>query len=193
MGKKGKKKGGQQQQKVQKKKQQTKKKPSREEKERQKQIDSFEPQSNPYTIIVFKRLRNVKKRLTKIQTLKNKDLAELNEDQKRTLSDEPQILRLRDTLTSIQGDLILTAIKEAQMSYNGEEEEKPVATQVMAEAVVVESSTTENTQTTETENNNDQEAEMTTKQSATFVSDAGDGMDDMVIVQNPPVSTEEFR
>merc|ERR1712034_12766 len=108
----GKKKGGHSQQKNQKKKQP--KRPSPEELERQRQIAEFDTKSNAYTTVVFKRIRNINKRLTKIQSYKEKDSSELNEDQNRAVADEPNLLRLREQLQSIQAELVTIALKEAE-------------------------------------------------------------------------------
>jgi len=100
---------------------------SPEELKMQKQIDAFDAGSNPYTATVNKKIRNLNKKLAKVQALEQKDAKELNADQKQSIARKPELLAEMDRFRAIQKDLIkvhLESQKEKEAPIQKESEEK---------------------------------------------------------------------
>jgi len=108
---------------------------SPEELKMQKQIDAFDAGSNPYTASVNKKIRNVNKKLAKIEALEQKDPKDLNADQKNSISRKPELLAELDRFRAIQKDLIKVHLE----SMNAEEPPIQVASEEKEEEENVES------------------------------------------------------
>jgi len=108
---------------------------SPEELKMQKQIDAFDAGSNPYTASVNKKIRNVNKKLAKIEALEQKDPKDLNADQKNSISRKPELLAELDRFRAIQKDLIKVHLE----SMNVEEPPIQVASEEKEEEENVES------------------------------------------------------
>jgi len=108
---------------------------SPEELKMQKQIDAFDAGSNPYTASVNKKIRNVNKKLAKIEALEQKDPKDLNADQKNSISRKPELLAELDRFRAIQKDLIKVHLE----SMNAEEPPIQMASEEKEEEENVES------------------------------------------------------
>lgn len=104
---------------------------SPEELKMQKQIDAFDAGSNPYTATVNKKIRNLNKKLAKVQGLEQRDAKELNADQKQAIARKPELLAEMDRFRAIQKDLIKVHLesqeeKEPPIQIEREEKEEEV-------------------------------------------------------------------
>jgi len=88
---------------------------SPEELKMRKQIDAFDAGSNPYTASVNKKIRNVNKKLAKVEALEQKDPKELNADQKQSIARKPELLAELDRFRAIQKDLIKVHLEATNM------------------------------------------------------------------------------
>jgi len=95
---------------------------SPEELKMQKQIDAFDAGSNPYTASVNKKIRNLNKKLAKVQALEQRDAKDLNADQKQSISRKPELLAELDRFRGIQKDLIKVHFE----SMKAEEPQPPI-------------------------------------------------------------------
>lgn len=103
---------------------------SPEERAFRKQVDAFDAGSNPYTNSVNKKIRNLNKKLAKIEALEQKDKNELNADQKQSIQRKEDLLAEREKFLAIQRDLIRVHLEneavESVTSETKEEEEEAV-------------------------------------------------------------------
>merc|ERR1719362_1096086 len=95
--------------------------PSPEEVRKKKQIAAFDTTSNKYTDVINKKIRNVNKKLAKIEALEQKDPKELNDDQRSSIARREPLEAERARLEDIQRDLICQALNDC----TGEEEVQP--------------------------------------------------------------------
>jgi len=72
----------------------------------QKKIEAFDAGSNPYTNSVNKKIRNVNKKLAKIEALEQRNHDDLNDDQKQSIQRKPELLAELERFRAIQKDLI---------------------------------------------------------------------------------------
>lgn len=80
----------------------------------QKKISAHDATSNPYTAILYRKIRSLNKRLGKLEKLEEIPFEDLNNDQKRTLSEKPVLLQKRALLQEIQNDLTAVALQERE-------------------------------------------------------------------------------
>jgi len=99
---------------------------SQEEQKLQKKIDAFDAGSNPYTNSINKKLRNVNKKLAKIEALEQKNPDDLNADQKNSIQRKPELLAELERYQGIQKDLIKIYFETAEgdLPANGEKKEE---------------------------------------------------------------------
>jgi len=99
---------------------------SPEEQKMQKKIDAFDAGSNPYTNSINKKLRNVNKKLAKIEALESKKPDELNADQKNSIQRKPELLAELERYQGIQKDLIKIYFEttDGESPANGEKKEE---------------------------------------------------------------------
>ncbi|MES1913163.1 MAG: hypothetical protein MHM6MM_005379 [Cercozoa sp. M6MM] len=92
------------------------------EKQRQAAIAQFEDPSNPYLIFVNKKLRNLKKRQSKLVEYETQSFASLNPSQKEALASLPQVRAQVALLLEVQHAL-KTAAYDLQQQQAGDEDD----------------------------------------------------------------------
>lgn len=108
--------------------------PTPEELKRKKEMQAFDTTSNKYTDVINKKIRNVNKKLHKIEILESKDQKELNEDQLSSIARREGLEAERARLVDIQNDLIAQALNEPKRAEE-EVKEQPDAQPVFGNYV----------------------------------------------------------
>jgi len=84
----------------------------------QKQIEAFDAGSNPYTNSVNKKLRNLNKKLAKVQALEERNPDDLNADQKNSVQRKPELLAELERYRGIQKELIRVHFEQSTSVQN---------------------------------------------------------------------------
>jgi len=90
----------------------------------QKEIDAFDAGSNPYTNSVNKKIRNINKKLAKVEALEKKALSDLNGDQKSSIARKPELIAELERYRGIQKDLIKVYLESSSPAAVPEEAEE---------------------------------------------------------------------